>query len=204
MATGLPEERLLNLIRGKHKKEKPKKEKSQEGAPVLSGIIKNIFIDNRIMSVSILKPLNQILWAVFILVVIWLIISFTQGANEKKLEAVKKTAAADTADKAAQDTAPAQEVKDFSQYSRDIQGKSLFTAPFAVAGPARPVIDLSKQYTLAGIIDGPDPQAIIEDLASHKYYYLKKGELVNGALVEEVGQGKVKLSYEGQEAVLIQ
>jgi hypothetical protein len=88
--------------------------------------------------------------------------------------------------------------RDFSAYSKDIAGKGIFSAGSArSSGPVVSSEGASGGLGLMGVIGGDSPQAIIEDKASQKTYYAKKGESAGEYVVEDISDGVVVLDGPG-------
>jgi hypothetical protein len=59
-------------------------------------------------------------------------------------------------------------------------------------------LELLKGYTLAGVITGENPQAIVEDKTSKKVYFLNKGQYLGDFKIDDIIEGKVILELKGQ------
>ncbi len=95
----------------------------------------------------------------------------------------------------------------FDFYAKPFQKANLFKS----AGEPPPVTyqenttgfrDLIKNYSLSGIIDGDDPQAIIEDKTNGQVYYVEAGGYVGSLQVIEVRNNSVLLRYGNEEGQL--
>lgn len=91
--------------------------------------------------------------------------------------------------------------KDYSYYSAAISGRNIFTAPedetaAVAAGPS--IDEVMAGLSLLGVIEGDRPQAIIEDKATGKSYFLYEGGAIGNAKVVSIGDGEVSLEYQGQ------
>ena len=62
--------------------------------------------------------------------------------------------------------------------------------------------DLIKDYRLKGVVILSDPEAIIEDARTKKTTFLKTGQKLGDLTVKEIREGKVVLTYYGEESVL--
>ena len=62
--------------------------------------------------------------------------------------------------------------------------------------------EMATGLSVVGIDRGANPVALIEDTAQHKTYIVKAGDALNGMRVKEIRDGKVLVSYEGEELVL--
>ena len=62
--------------------------------------------------------------------------------------------------------------------------------------------ELTRSLTVVGINRGVIPEALIEDAQAKRTHFVKVGEQVNGVTISAIGQEGVKVTYEGEEAVL--
>ncbi len=69
------------------------------------------------------------------------------------------------------------------------------------AGPT-PQENVLAKFKLVGISWSDNPDAMIEDSSSHKTYFLKRNQVVEGVRVQAIFKDKVILTYGGQEAEL--
>ena len=65
-------------------------------------------------------------------------------------------------------------------------------------------MDLSKTLRLVGIVLDAQPKAIIERIAQKETVFLSKGETVEGAVLEDILEDKVILSYQDEKVELTQ
>ena len=78
----------------------------------------------------------------------------------------------------------------------------------AQAVPQQPGQETAKQaeamskYKLVGISWSDNPDAMIEDPAANKTYFLKRGQSLDGVKVQAIFKDKVVLSYQGLEVEL--
>lgn len=214
MRTDSPEDRLLHLIKGKYKKkiegEAPSSSKAKD--TLLTEASKKIFMKNKALRPLFSDSINRILVIVMISLAGYLGYSLLFPAyrnigyfseRSKTLESPREA----SSDIFEEDRAPVSpERESYSAYSRAIQGKKLFSAPFLeedASGKAEPEIDVSRRFNLVGIIAGEDPQAIIEDKEGKKTHYLYKGQAINGVTVAEIKESGVVLEYRGKEVMLV-
>ena len=125
-----------------------------------------------------------------------LISSISETAKEESLidkEPIEKLAVKDQVSKK-------EEAVSFDDYQRLLSDKSIFVpaAPrkrqqSATEGPS--LRDLVKELRLVGIMPGEDPQAIIEDKRTGETLFLKRDEMINDIKIEDIGTGRVTLSY---------
>jgi len=59
--------------------------------------------------------------------------------------------------------------------------------------------ELLKDINLTGVFSGSDPQAVLENKKTQKTYYVTIGQSIEGFLVEDIQEGKVMLSYQGEK-----
>ena len=104
-------------------------------------------------------------------------------------------------------------VIEFSEYTEIIKARDIFNPPYdkEVAPPPSqeiskpeqvPVPDLTQQYKLVGILVDNKPVAIIEDLRSKETLFLSQGEHFGEAVLEEIKEGKVVISFQNQRLEL--
>jgi|GEM_PF-2827638 len=203
-----PEDRLLHLIKGKRNKEKEVEGEPQE-APVaeksiLTKATKQIFLKNKLISPTLLTPINKILITVLVIAAIYFAHTFFSAPYYRDMGVLLAGGAALAPGVIPGGKAKAAGEIDYSTYSRDIRGKELFSAPFVkdTKDTGEPEIDVSKRFSLVGIIAGDRPQAIIEDTETKKTHYLYEGQSINGIKILKVDERKVVLAYEGREITL--
>ena len=179
-----PEEKLLRLIRGQKKENKPT-EKS--GIPRLNALIKypNFFNPNKLLMVA------------FALACLYLLVSFVYPlinppkVNLPKVESLRVVEP---------NTQAKEDIKPYEYYAEAAKNRQIFSGVAQSSEkPAGAVnVDLTKDINLLGIISGDNPQAIIEDVKTKKTYYLSKGQFINDIQVEDIQEGKIILNYNGQ------
>ena len=226
-----PEERLLALIRGKHRKAEPEGEKKdareteapkgpeakhpdrKPGNIKASEIFKPGFLKSRFLEPASLRVINRCIAVLAVLFVAYLFIDifFIKPSNKTALPAADEQAPnhspappALRASGSGSGSGRAPEARDYSYYSAEISEKKIF-GQGEQEGQDRQVIaaeDAAGNIGLVGIIAGDNPQAVIEDKKSQKTYYMTKGESFNGFIVEEVSQGRVVLDYQGKKIAL--
>lgn len=64
------------------------------------------------------------------------------------------------------------------------------------------IAELTNTLTVVGINRGRVPEALIEDTAAQRTYFVKVGDEVNGLTVKAIGPDGVVVTYEGEEAIL--
>ena len=102
--------------------------------------------------------------------------------------------------------------KPYSVYREEVTKRDIFQSPlFQGAKTENPnpsgassVPELTKNLKLVGIILDNVSEAIIEDIDAGQTFFLKKGEQIRGALVEDIKENKVILQYKDQRVELVQ
>lgn len=61
---------------------------------------------------------------------------------------------------------------------------------------------ISERLSLVGIAWSDDPDAMIEDNNTKKIYFLKRGDSVEGIVIQTILRDRVIISYEGEEIEL--
>ena len=200
-----PEDKLLRLIKGKYKK---KQEAPQVVMPEKSQFLKNaakdVLLKNSIFKPSFLRTFNIVLLAIFIVVGIYFI-NVVFFSSEKE---IPRNFAADNIDGKEKLAYQGGQVRvtpeDYSEISKWMAAKKLFTAPFMEEkSDKESEVDISKRFSLVGIIAGENPQAIVEDNETKKTYYLYEDQGFGDVIVKDFGEGRVVLSYKGREIILV-
>jgi hypothetical protein len=62
--------------------------------------------------------------------------------------------------------------------------------------------DLTANLSVVGINRGAVPEALIEDSVTKRTHFVKVGDVLNGVAITAIDNEGVKVSYEGEEAVL--
>ena len=99
--------------------------------------------------------------------------------------------------------------RSFEEYASQMQGRSIFQSPSErkktpMLSPAVNVSEVTKNLKLAGIVLDKDPQAIIKDVQTNQNVFVHRGGRINGAVVEEILEGKVILNIQNQRVELLQ
>lgn len=101
-------------------------------------------------------------------------------------------------------------LKPLSEYLTAIQVRNPFTGlpggltlnqPTAKTTKRR-LEDLAQGLAVVGIDRGPNPEAIIEDTAQQRTYFVKVGDDINGMIVQDISAQGVMVAYEGEELLL--
>jgi len=210
MRADSPEDRLLRLIKGVKPGRKGNTGKTAPSGEesFLTALANKVFLKSKIFKPSFLNSLNKILPAVIAILLIYFIynllfiprrdISLITGRGEGPAAGVQAGIEPQESD-----FLPQRE--EYSVYSKEMKGKELFTAPYVIESPvARDAnIDISKKFSLVGIIAGAEPQAIIEDTETQKTHYLYEGQSFGEATLEEIGDGKVIISHKNRKVILV-
>jgi hypothetical protein len=209
MRTDSPEDRLLRLIKGKYgKKSETGQAPKAPGEAFITEASKKIFLKNKALRPIFSDSVNRFLILILILLAGYLAYSFLFPAHRDIDRFVEiKAPEPQAADIRGGGPVPAGDrAEDYAVYSRAIQGKNLFTAPFVEESrlsEEAPDIDISKRFNLVGIIAGERPEAIIEDKDAKKTHYLSEGQSLDGVTIVKIEEGKVILGYQGKEIVLV-
>lgn len=94
-----------------------------------------------------------------------------------------------------------QEPKQLEFYLEGAKTRSIFMGLASENSAATAIIsdtESIKDLTLVGIISGENPQAIIEDRKAQKNYTVSQGQYIGSFKVEEFLEGKIILSAKGQ------
>ena len=205
-----PEERLLRLIKGTGKKSDDTKEAAAPSNSQVPRFISDLILKNRILKGSFLPFANRVLAVMLAALMGYFIYSLAFKKYEEPYELNQEAPTnGEARPRAGEDLSAPQPAapEDYSKYSQEMAGKQIFGSG-EVREPtpgARSSLDadISKRFNLVGIISGEEPQAIIEDAQLQKTYYISKGQSMGGITVTEISDGRVALSYEGNEAVLV-
>jgi len=105
----------------------------------------------------------------------------------------------------------ASKLKALAFYMEKAQTRDIFKlgkqAP-AQASPQQPGTETVKQtevlskYKLVGISWSDNPDAMVEDSAANKTYFLKRGQALDGVKIQAIFKDKVVLNYQGVEVEL--
>lgn len=197
------EERLLKLIKGQYKQKTSKKEAvvSLKKKAKLSASVSSFGAER--FGSRFFKQLNLILLLVLISALAYSGYEFIRPANDLLTVEADKEVLPETTEPVKRPNLPY--IEDYSVYSKAISGKNLFAASKSQSSkrPKAPDMDISKRFSLVGIIAGDDLQAIIEDKDTSKTYYLYEEDSFSGVIVEEIKKGRVVLDYNGENLTLV-
>lgn len=188
-----PEEKLLRLIRGE--KELGESQSKSKFTPQRSSRIKPV--PSKRYGIEHVK---KIFFGIFLISLAYLVIILVFNLVPKRAILVSIP----TEEVEIEEGEIKQQVKPFDFYLEATNKKQIFSSESpeitkpTETGDLRGT-ELIRELNLLGIISGEDPQAIIEDKKIHKTYFLRKGDFVSEFQVEEIGEGKVTLSHQGQK-----
>lgn len=207
-----PEERLLALIKKKGKDKKiPSQDISQdtEAKVTRHEIIakrESRLFKNKIFDPKTLRYVNRYMSVILAILVLYFMFDLSFRRPNTDIQRLV-TETADSRAAATPSGEPVKGARDFSSYSRDIQGKNIFAPPSKEGGEVRmsskDAQEIAGNLSLVGIIAGDSPQAVIEDKKSQKTYYVTKDQSFDGFTVEEISSGKVVLDYGGRKITLV-
>jgi len=111
-------------------------------------------------------------------------------------------------------------VKSYGHYREQLQKRDVFQFPEDKPTAASKKVSVKKavkslvskapkavsvnSLKLVGIILDKNPEAIVEDPKKRETLFLRKGDEIEGAIVEEILEGKVIFLYEGRKVELVQ
>lgn len=208
---GSPEERLLRIIKGQSKAAKAGRDKlpqSQgnqlQGKLQLDGQaagVKAIFRKDALSKLALLQRFNAglfIFWCLLVMIIfVFARIAAMAESSKRHTKGpfIKKDSEADK---------EKFQVLPFAYYADIILKGKLFktSLPDVTQDGKMPAkiapLELLKGYTLAGVITGENPQAILEDKTTKKTYFLNKGQYLEDFKIDDIMEGKVILELEGQ------
>lgn len=195
-----PEEKLLRLIKNKNK---------EEANASVSAIKPPNLIKKENLNLFLKKFLN--LKYIFIILIAAVVISFGYlvfeilFVGETKPSAIKSEEKIEKKPEIKQ--VPIPEAAPFDYYAEKLNKRDIFKPigqeTVGQTGTSTTLGELASNLRLAGIIVDKQPQAIIEDTKLKKTYFLNKGDYIDEIKVEEILEGKVILSLNGEKVELI-
>lgn len=212
MQTDSPEDRLLRLIKGKYRKKSDSVAASSARQPFfLKALLVKVFRANKPVKSDIIKSVNMVLFFAVVILSLYLLLSVIAPLGRDSNGKIAYNdlvsdinSGITTREESGNKSTPA---VDYSIYEEIVAGKDLFGSrsvlPIDTGFQGSSAADASGDLSLVGIIAGDEPQAIIEDKASQKTYYLNVGNSMNGITVTEITDGKVVLDYRGKRLVLV-
>jgi len=190
---GLPEEKLLKIIREKGKSVSSKKPETKNdlGKVASSGFDRVFRALNQLMILVILALAGYLLY---------IFISFQNRVDDIIVDD-KAAEVSEVVDLKEENSKP------YEYYAQEIEGRDVFSRP-QPEQETEPVkvedIDLSESLRLVGIVLGDIPEVIIEDVKSRKIFFLHQGDEILEGRVQSIEEGKVILNYNGSETELFQ
>lgn len=187
----LPEEKLLNLIRGprKHIANKPKPKDAHK-----------ISLHQFMLRYASFAYIRKIVILFFIVSCMYLIATLIYPSVV--LKKVNFSAFLTHSSPELKMEIPGAETKPYEHYLENVKGHQIFISHSTIGkGEAAAPVDADsvKDINLVGIITGENPQAIIVDTKTQKTIYLNKGQSVGRFQVEDILEGKIILdSKEGK------
>lgn len=203
-----PEERLLKLIRGGHRSEKPPASGSSTPSapahepspePVLRSKAQEVFIPKK-------KSINPVKIAAIFLI-IFLIIGtgyFIYQISSKKDESyiidIERLISAELEPERATGAKDKVPLIVEEEEEEPVEFRELFGAPVVkeiepVAEEGPSISELAADLILVGVITGTDPQAIITNKRTRQTFYVSEGEDILEFKVQKVDQAIVILEY---------
>ncbi len=84
---------------------------------------------------------------------------------------------------------------------KKVQARRVIKASIKIQPKKQPFV---KSLKLVGVVLDEDPEAIVENPKKKKTLFLRKGDEVQGAIVEKILEGKIIFLYEGRKVELVQ
>lgn len=214
-----PEERLLHIIKGANKKEKPPVVKSRLHEAGLQKAFKERVVPSSkpigfelkygphrdiARKIFILKRVNIgfLIVLCFLIAGIAAIIKNLRGMQIPDIHIEDETQ-----EKILPKNSEEPETMPYAHYADIITKKELFkidreelkkNTSNDVLPQINPLEVLSN-YSLSGVVSGQAPQAIIKDKKSQKTYFLSKGQSLGEFKIDDILEGKVILDFKGQK-----
>jgi len=195
---GLPEEKLLKIIRRKTKSTPQKDNKKSDSVQVdgkgtldmLFGMLKHVMI-------FVVLALAGYLFYTFI--------SSQESEVSKEDLSVSKVTEKPIENFEIKRKKP----KLYEHYAKEIERRDIFSRPEKkeeIKEPeAKPQpVDLSKSLRLVGIVLGDVPEVIIEEIKTKKIFFMHEGDKILEAGIYSIQEGKVVLDYSGSKVELLQ
>jgi len=192
-----PEEKLLRLIKGQ---KKPEVGLTKESGAVITDLKPTAkpFIKSSFQKYAYFLNARRIILIAFVAAFSYLAISLIYPwvtPREIKLPQIPPKKIIEPKVEHGQEPRP------YEFYLEGIRSRQIFSSASTqeTERPASGVnVDLMKDISLVGILSGENPQAVIEDIKTHKTYYATKGQFIGEFQVEDIQEGKIILNYKGQ------
>ena len=203
-----PEERLLSLIKGAPKEDKPFDGAEQLPKPEAQDLAAKEIppVSNRLVGRKEQDPFKL---AVFFLTALLVIgtVYFIKELSRKEEPVINIERLIQPQEKKQPGQEPAteapSELKEETQQEAPPQTRQLFgapvtreTAPVAEQGPS--IAELVKDLSLLGVVTGSNTQAIIQDKKTHQTFYVSEGEDILEFKVKKIEKAVVILERNGE------
>jgi len=201
-----PEEKLLKFIRKKN----PAAVKGEAALnqPGVGGVSAAGRLGD---SLGIFKAVDKVLIAAIIVLLGYLLYNFKFGKQETVTISLEETTS--SSETVAPVIPTAVEPQPFSYYAEKMGGRNIFDSapgqtvtpdqlPLEVMAP-QPLPDITTKLKIVGIVLDKNAEVILEDLEEQKTYFLRKGDRIRDAVVQEIEEGKVILIYNNQTIELV-
>lgn len=200
--TPSPEEKLLRLIRGKHKPPAPSAENAlgaQSGAVRRPGRSRAGWQ----APAGWLTGLNVVLGCLVGLEIVALIVTWTRPVPPVEVEIPTGHVPSGPPEEPPEEPVPSlAAVVSRPVFQMAIQGP-VPNAGKRPGSPSEQAKTLAARLTLIGIVAGDPPQAILEDAQTKKTHFVSKGQgLIEGLSVEEIQENRVILDLDGEKIEL--
>jgi len=208
-----PEERLLRLIKGTHKKGEPSEKKPQKSnvetqketpqeKPELKKAPAPVSIGVKEKGLDPFKIAIFLLIGIFAIGILYFSYEIFGQKQQPPIIDIEKLISPET--KPAEGK-PVEEKKPITEEEEEMppEIRELFGAPVTRETP--PLIEegpslseLAKDLVLVGVITGDNPQAIIQDKRTRQSFYVYEGESVLEFKVKRIEKATVILEYKGE------
>lgn len=198
-----PEEKLLRLIRRKNRQPAGKGE--ARPAIFLNGILNKVKQKkDRVINAAFIF-LQRGLPIIVLILFGYALYEFAAARHD--INTILKGASPASAAANPQET-PAVDVKPYSYYQQEFNSRDIFESPInkkpEEPNPAPSIPELTKNLRLVGIVLDREGEAIIEDLEVKQVFFLRKGDRIRDATIDEIKESKVILTYHDQRVELTQ
>ncbi len=208
-----PEERLLRLIKGTHKKDEPSEKKPQKSnvetqketpqeKPELKKAPAPISIGVKEKRLDPFKITIILLIGLFAIGILYFSYEFFGQRRQPPIIDIEKLISSET--KPAEEK-PMEEKKPITKEEEEMppEIRELFgapvtreTPPLIKEGPS--ISELARDLVLVGVITGDNPQAIIQDKRTRQSFYVYEGESVLEFKIKRIEKATVILEYNGE------
>lgn len=155
-----------------------------------------------------LQLASRILWVVLLCFGVYLVFQVIQDRANQKPAIPHESAPAQPGAAMAVPPSPDALMRPMADYLSAILQRNPFTGTSG-SNAAAPVMRarekleaLTGSLVVVGIDRGAKPEALIEDKDGGRTYFVKVGDVVNGAFVKEISANGVIVEYEGEEKLL--